>query len=41
MMLMQPLNFTDSSLSLGKSLNTHLCFNEDESSHQKQQKLAV
>ncbi|XP_004492903.1 cyclin-U4-1-like [Cicer arietinum] len=41
MMMMQPLNFTDSSLSLGKSLKTHLCFNEDESSHKKQQQLAV
>ncbi|KAL5058701.1 hypothetical protein RYX36_030305 [Vicia faba] len=41
MMLMQPLNFTDYSLSLGKSLNNHLCFSEDESSHQKQQQLAV
>ncbi|GMN48316.1 hypothetical protein TIFTF001_017489 [Ficus carica] len=30
----------DSSLSLGKSLNLHLCFNDDESSHQKPQ-LAV
>ncbi|AES80488.1 putative cyclin [Medicago truncatula] len=41
MMMIQPLNFTDSSLGLGKSLNTHVCFNEDESSHQKQQQLAV
>ncbi|KAJ1443630.1 Cyclin-like superfamily [Sesbania bispinosa] len=42
MMLIQPLNFTDSSLSLGKSLKAHLCFNEDESSsHQNQQQLAV
>lgn len=43
MLLMQPLNFADSFLSLGKSLNkAHLCYNEDESSsHQKQQQLAV
>ncbi|XP_027336347.1 cyclin-U4-1-like [Abrus precatorius] len=41
MMLMQPLNFRDSNPSLGKSLKAHLCFNEDESSHQKQQQLAV
>ncbi|KAJ1415437.1 Cyclin-like superfamily [Sesbania bispinosa] len=31
----------DATLSLGKSLKAHLCFNEDESSHQKQQQLAV
>lgn len=41
MLQMQPLNFADSSLSLAISLKAHLCFNEDESSHQKQQKLAV
>ncbi|KAL9297095.1 hypothetical protein ACSQ67_022991 [Phaseolus vulgaris] len=42
MLLIQPLTFADSSLSLGKSLKAHLCFNEDESSsHQKQQQLAV
>ncbi|TKY68882.1 Cyclin-U4-1 protein [Spatholobus suberectus] len=41
MLLMQPLNFADSTLTLGKSLKVHLCFNEDESSHQKQQQLAV
>nr|AFK41945.1 unknown [Lotus japonicus] len=43
MMLVQPLIFTDSSLSLGKSVKAHLCFNEDESSHQNQnqQQLAV
>ncbi|KAE9617914.1 hypothetical protein Lal_00037926 [Lupinus albus] len=42
MLLMQPLNFVDSSLSLEKSLKAHLCFNEDESSsHQNQQQLAV
>ncbi|CAL0302867.1 unnamed protein product [Lupinus luteus] len=42
MLLMQPLNFADSSLSLENSLKTHLCFNEDESSsHQNQQQLAV
>jgi len=42
MLLMQPLTLADSSLSLGKSLKAHLCFNEDESSsHQKQQQLAV
>ncbi|KAK7295248.1 hypothetical protein RJT34_18154 [Clitoria ternatea] len=44
MLLMQPLNFADSSLSLGQSLKPHLCYNEDESqssSHQKQQQLAV
>ncbi|ESW11670.1 hypothetical protein PHAVU_008G049600 [Phaseolus vulgaris] len=42
MLLIQPLTFVDSSLSLGKSLKAHLCFNEDESSsHQKQQQLAV
>lgn len=35
MVLMQPLSFA------GKSLKTHLCFNEDESSHQNQQQLAV
>ncbi|PON58833.1 Cyclin [Parasponia andersonii] len=43
MILMQPplSNTTlDSSLSLGKSLKLHLCFNEEESKHQKQQ-LAV
>ncbi|RDX99278.1 Cyclin-U4-1 [Mucuna pruriens] len=42
MLLMQPLSFADSSLSLGKSLKAHLCYSEDESSsHQKQQQLAV
>ncbi|XP_050874396.1 cyclin-U4-1 [Lathyrus oleraceus] len=41
MLQMQPLKFADSSLSLAISLKAHLCFNEDESSHQKQQKLAV
>ncbi|QCE04822.1 phosphate system cyclin PHO80 [Vigna unguiculata] len=42
MMVMEPLSFADSSLTLGKSLKTHfLCFNEDESPHQKQQQLAV
>ncbi|TKY65300.1 Cyclin-U4-1 protein [Spatholobus suberectus] len=42
MLLMQPLTFADSSLSLGKSLKAHLCYNEDDSSsHQKQQQLAV
>ena len=42
MLMMQPqLDFADSSLSLGKSLKTHLCFNDDESPHQKQQQLAV
>ncbi|XP_057458711.1 cyclin-U4-1-like [Lotus japonicus] len=42
MLQTQPLNFADSSLSLGKSLKAHLCFNEGESSHQKQQQqLAV
>ncbi|PON99752.1 Cyclin [Trema orientale] len=43
MILMQPpLSTTtlDSSLSLGKSLKLHLCFNEEESTNQKQQ-LAV
>ncbi|XP_015962052.1 cyclin-U4-1 [Arachis duranensis] len=39
MLMMQPqLDFENSSsLSLGKSLKTHLCFNDDESSHQNQQ----
>ncbi|KAE9622093.1 hypothetical protein Lal_00032683 [Lupinus albus] len=42
MLLIQPLNFVDSSLSLEKSLKAHLCFNEDESSsHQNQQQLAL
>ncbi|WJX85922.1 Cyclin-U4-1 [Trifolium repens] len=41
MLQMQPLNFVDSTLSLAKSFKTHLCFNEDESSHQNQQQLAV
>ena len=42
MLLMQPpLSLADSSLTLGKSLKSHLCFNEDESSHQNQQQLAV
>ncbi|KAL5560628.1 hypothetical protein UlMin_036839 [Ulmus minor] len=41
LLLQPPLDAADSSLSLGKSLRLHLCFNEDEStSHQKQQ-LAV
>ncbi|XP_004515319.1 cyclin-U4-1-like [Cicer arietinum] len=38
---MQPLHFADSTINLAKSLKAHLCFNEDESSHQKQKKLAV
>ncbi|KAG5043043.1 hypothetical protein AAZX31_03G094500 [Glycine max] len=44
MLLIQPLNFSDSTLNLGQSLKAHLCFNEDECSHQKQkqqQQLAV
>ncbi|KAH1086479.1 hypothetical protein AAZX31_07G113000 [Glycine max] len=41
LLIQQPLNFADSTLNLGKSLKAHLCFNEDESSHQKQQQLAV
>ncbi|CAL0328162.1 unnamed protein product [Lupinus luteus] len=42
MLLMQPLNFVDSTLSLEKSLKAHLCFTEDESSsHQNQQQLAL
>ncbi|KAF4395199.1 hypothetical protein F8388_001586 [Cannabis sativa] len=45
MLLMQPpLQLTTSSLiTSGKSLNLHLCFNEDQdqSSHQTQQQLAV
>jgi len=37
------LNFADSTLTLGRTLKPHhLCFNEDESPHQKQQQqLAV
>ncbi|MED6159344.1 Cyclin-U4-1 [Stylosanthes scabra] len=43
MLMMQPhLDFENSSsLSLGKSLKSHLCFNDDESSQQQQQQLAV
>ncbi|KAI4356601.1 hypothetical protein L6164_000612 [Bauhinia variegata] len=44
MLMMQPplINFADSSLNLGKSVvKAHLCFNDDESSHQNQQQLAV
>ncbi|VVA41868.1 PREDICTED: cyclin-U4-1 [Prunus dulcis] len=41
MLLVQPpLDSADSSLSLGKSLKLHLCFDEGETSHQQQQ-LAV
>ncbi|KAJ4847630.1 Cyclin-U4-1 [Turnera subulata] len=41
MMLQPPLNSAESSLNLGRSsVKAHLCFNEDEASHQKQQ-LAV
>ncbi|EEF35864.1 cyclin-U4-1 [Ricinus communis] len=41
MMLQPPLSLVESSsLNLGRSLKVHLCFNEDETSHQKQQ-LAV
>ncbi|OAY49440.1 cyclin-U4-1 [Manihot esculenta] len=36
----QPPSLAESSLNLGRSLKLHLCFNEDETSHQKQQ-LAV
>ncbi|KAB5526851.1 hypothetical protein DKX38_020698 [Salix brachista] len=40
-MMQQPsLNSAESSLNLGRSLKVHLCFNEDETSHQQQQ-LAV
>ncbi|KAF9625440.1 hypothetical protein IFM89_022837 [Coptis chinensis] len=31
-----PLSLSDSTLSLGKSLKLHCCFNEDETSHQHQ-----
>nr|POF24140.1 cyclin-u4-1 [Quercus suber] len=40
MMQQPPLNLAESSINLGKSLKLHLCFNEDEPSHQQQQ-LAV
>ncbi|KAF3956561.1 hypothetical protein ACB098_11G129400 [Castanea mollissima] len=40
MMQQPPLNLAESSINLGKSLKLHLCFNEDETSHQQQQ-LAV
>lgn len=41
LMLQPPLESSiDSSLSLGKSLKLHLCFDEDDPSH-KQQQLAV
>ncbi|GKU88526.1 hypothetical protein SLEP1_g2779 [Rubroshorea leprosula] len=40
-MMLQPPPVPESSLTLEKSLKLHLCFNEDESSHQKQQQLAV
>ncbi|KAA8520424.1 hypothetical protein F0562_014680 [Nyssa sinensis] len=43
-MLLQPtLNLAESSLNIGRSLKLHLCFNEDEASHQsqQQQQLAV
>jgi hypothetical protein len=40
-MMQQPsLNLAESSLNLGRSLKVHLCFNEDETSHQQKQ-LAV
>ncbi|KAK8268741.1 hypothetical protein V6Z11_D11G086400 [Gossypium hirsutum] len=35
-----PPSIVESSLSLGRSLNLHLCFNEEDSTHQNQQ-LAV
>ncbi|XP_050153502.1 cyclin-U4-1-like [Malus sylvestris] len=37
LLLQPPLDSADSSLSLGKSLKLHLCFDEDETSHQQQQ----
>jgi hypothetical protein len=38
MMLQQPpVIVAEPSLNLGRSLKAHLCFNEDEPSHQKQQ----
>ncbi|KAJ6400274.1 hypothetical protein OIU84_015845 [Salix udensis] len=40
MMQHPSLNLAESSLNLGRSLKVHLCFNEDETSHQQQQ-LAV
>ncbi|KAA8515828.1 hypothetical protein F0562_018561 [Nyssa sinensis] len=41
MLLQQPLlNLAESSLIVGRSVKLHLCFNEDEASHQQQQ-LAV
>ncbi|KAF2312640.1 hypothetical protein P3X46_014561 [Hevea brasiliensis] len=36
-MILQPPSLAESSLKLGRSLKLHLCFNEDETSHQKQQ----
>ncbi|KAF2292000.1 hypothetical protein P3X46_003904 [Hevea brasiliensis] len=38
-MMLQPVppSLAESSLNLGRSLKVHLCFNEDETSHQKQQ----
>ncbi|XP_022895770.1 cyclin-U4-1-like [Olea europaea var. sylvestris] len=42
MMMMQPyLDMAKPSLLTARSSNLHLCFNEDESSHQQQQQLAV
>ncbi|KHG25098.1 Cyclin-U4-1 -like protein [Gossypium arboreum] len=40
-MLQPPPSIAESSLSLDRSLKVHLCFNEEESSHQNQQQLAV
>ncbi|MBA0702117.1 hypothetical protein Goari_000049 [Gossypium aridum] len=42
LMLQPPPSIAESSLSLDRSLKVHLCFNEEESSHQnQQQQLAV
>ncbi|GKV12709.1 hypothetical protein SLEP1_g23827 [Rubroshorea leprosula] len=36
-MMLQPPVIPDSSLTVGSSSELHLCFNEDDSSHQNQQ----